>query len=57
VKATNKEGERFDYLRQKFPRTNEAKIKEGIFVVPQGKQLFQVHDFKNKLNITERRAW
>jgi len=30
VKATNKEGIGFDYLRQKFPLTSEAKIKEGI---------------------------
>jgi hypothetical protein len=27
VKATNKEGEGFDYFRQKFPLTSEAKKK------------------------------
>lgn len=31
----NKNGTAFHYLRQKFPRLSEAKIKEGIFVGPQ----------------------
>ena len=52
----NKEGEVFEYLRQKFPRISETKIKEGIFVGPQVKQLFQVADLKNKFNAAERRA-
>jgi hypothetical protein len=47
VKATNKEGEGFGYLRQKFPLKSETKIKEGIFVGPQVKQLFQHPDLKN----------
>jgi hypothetical protein len=47
VKATNKEGEGFGYLRQKFPLTSETKIKEGIFVRPQVKPLFQDPDLKN----------
>jgi hypothetical protein len=29
------EDEGFNYLRQKFPRKSEAKVKEGIFVGPQ----------------------
>jgi hypothetical protein len=32
-------------------------MKEGIFVGPQIKQLFEDHDFNIKLNATERRAW
>jgi hypothetical protein len=47
VKATNKEGEGFYFLRQTFPLTGEAKIKEGIFFGPQVKQLFQDTDIKN----------
>jgi hypothetical protein len=47
VKATNKEGEGFDYFRQKFPLTSEAKKKWGIFFGPQVKQLFEHPDFKN----------
>jgi len=45
VQTMNKAGEGFDYLRQTFPRKNEAKVKEGIFVGPQVKQLFQDLDF------------
>jgi hypothetical protein len=47
---------RFDYLRQKFPRIREAKMKEGIFVGPQVEQRFQDLSFKNKLNAADRRA-
>ena len=39
VKALNKEGEGFDYLRQIFPHISKAKIKEGNFVGSQVKQL------------------
>jgi len=35
VKAMNKEGAGFCYLRQMFPRISDANIKEGIFVRPQ----------------------
>jgi len=47
VKATDKEGEEFDYLRLKFPLTSDAKIKVGILVGFQVKQVFQDPDFKN----------
>jgi hypothetical protein len=53
----NKEGEIFDYLRQKFPRISEAKTNDGIFVGLQVKQLFQDPNFKNKLNAAKRIAW
>ena len=32
VKALNREGQAFKYLREKFPRLSDAKVKEGIFV-------------------------
>jgi hypothetical protein len=54
--STKKEGEVFDSLGQKFPRKIETKIKGGIFVSPQVKQLCQDPDFKKKLNAAERRA-
>jgi hypothetical protein len=57
VKAINKEGEGFMYLRQKFPLISEAKIKEGIFIGYQVKQLFQDPNFRNRLNSAEQRAW
>ena len=33
VKVMDKESEGFAYLKQKFPKISEAKIKEGIFVL------------------------
>jgi hypothetical protein len=34
VKVMNKEGEGFDYIRQKFACISKVKIKESIFVIP-----------------------
>ena len=35
VNAMNQEEAAFVYLREKFPRLSEAKLKEGIFIGPQ----------------------
>jgi hypothetical protein len=35
VKAMNQEEAAFTYLREKFPRLSDAKLKEGIFIGPQ----------------------
>jgi len=35
VKAMNQEEAAFTYSREKFPRLNETKLKEGIFIGPQ----------------------
>ena len=34
VKALDKNGAGFHYLKQRFPRVSDSKIKEGILVVP-----------------------
>jgi hypothetical protein len=57
VKAVDKESEVFAYLRQKFLKISETKIKERVFFGPQNTQLFEHQDFSTKLNSTERRAW
>lgn len=57
VKALDKEGNAFKYLKNKFPRISEAKIKEGIFVGPQIRQLFKDANFRQILNDKESRAW
>jgi hypothetical protein len=57
LKATNKEGEGFEYLGQKCPSIREANVKEGIVVGPKGKQLLKHPDFKNKLNAADKRVW
>ena len=36
-------GEGFAYLKNKFPRVSDAKIKEGIFVGPQIRELMREH--------------
>jgi len=55
VKTVTKEDEGFNYLRQKFPRKIEAKIKKAFSSVLSS----FCHDphFISKLNIAERRAW
>ena len=35
VKALDKNGAGFHYLKEKFPRVSDSKINEGIFVGPQ----------------------
>ncbi|GBN16426.1 hypothetical protein AVEN_126509-1 [Araneus ventricosus] len=56
-KATDKTGDGFNFLKTKFPRLSEAKIKEGIFVGPQIRQLFKDATFMKHLNRKEKRAW
>ena len=56
VKAMDKEGEGFAYLKQKFPQVSDAKIKQGIFVGHQIRALFGDSIFTEKLNKFETRA-
>nr|XP_036219079.1 uncharacterized protein LOC118680996 [Bactrocera oleae] len=57
VKAINKDGAGFQYLKTKFPRISDAKLKEGIFVGPQIRELMKDEAFESKLSKTEKRAW
>jgi hypothetical protein len=47
----------FIYLKNKFPRTCDAKIKEGVFVGPQIRELIQDIRFEYLLSEVERVAW
>ncbi|GFY02241.1 hypothetical protein TNCV_5101001 [Trichonephila clavipes] len=47
----------FMYLKQKFPKMSEAKIKEGIFVGPQVRSLMHDEKFEELLNPLEEAAW
>jgi len=47
----------FQYVRYKFPNVSDAKIKEGIFIGPQIRELMQDKQFDEDLNETERNAW
>ncbi|GBN05626.1 hypothetical protein AVEN_86031-1 [Araneus ventricosus] len=57
VKAMDCGGSGFQYLRLKFPKVSEAKIKEGIFVGPQFRQLMKYPVFESKLTKKEAAAW
>jgi len=53
----DKESKGFAYLRQKLSKIHETKMKEGIFIGSQIKQLFEDQEFSTELNSAERRAW
>ncbi|UYV80722.1 hypothetical protein LAZ67_19001537 [Cordylochernes scorpioides] len=57
VKAMDRNASGFAYLKQKFSSISEAKIKEGIFVGPQIRELQQDGNFQNSLNEVEAAAW
>ena len=41
IKAMNEEEAAFTYLREKFPRLSGAKLKEGMFIGPQIRDLIR----------------
>jgi hypothetical protein len=53
----DKEGEGFAYLKPKFPRVSDVKIKEGIFVGPHIRALLGDSIFAKKLNKFKNREW
>ena len=57
VKAMDRDGDGFKYLQTKFPRISDAKIKEGIFVGPQIREVLNDEEFADNLNMKELRAW
>ena len=57
VKGMDKISRGFEYLRNKFPNVSDAKIKEGLFIGPQIRELTQDKQFDEDLNETERNAW
>ena len=56
VKGMDKTGHGFKYVWNKFPNASDAKIKEGIFIGPQIRELMQDKQFDEDLNETERNA-
>ena len=57
VKGMDKTGRGFEYARNKFPNMSDAKIKKGIFIGPQIREMVQDKQFNEDLNETERNAW
>jgi hypothetical protein len=56
-KAVDKSGAGFMYLKHKFPRLSDAKIKEGIFVGPQIRELIKYEQFEEQLSEVGKSAW
>ena len=57
VKGMDKTNCGFKYVRKKFPNVSDAKIKEGVYIGPQIRELMQDKQFDEDLNTTERNAW
>ena len=57
VKAMDKAGAGFTYLTRKFPRISDAKIKEGVFIGPQIRQLLEGDGSDQALSEMEKTAW
>ena len=53
----DKTGRGFEYVRNKVPNVSDTKIKEGIFIGPQMRELMQDNQFDEDRNETERNAW
>lgn len=50
VKAVDRNGRGFMYLKEKFPRLSDAKMKEGIFIGPHIRELIKDENFEGQLN-------
>ena len=57
VKALDKNVAGFHYLKEKFPRVSDSKIKEGIFVGPQIRALIRDGNSEDLLSQIEKSAW
>ena len=47
----------FKFLSKKSPKLSQAKLKDGIFVGPQIREVFKDPEFEKTLNTLELRAW
>jgi hypothetical protein len=57
IKALNKEGQTFLFLKQFFPKISDAKLAGGILVGPQIKKLLECEAFEQSMNSIEKSAW
>jgi hypothetical protein len=57
VKGIDKTGRVFEYVRYNFSNVTDAKIRAGIFIGPQIRELMQDIEFDEDLNEIERYAW
>ena len=57
MQALRRNGAAFQHLSTVFPGLSAAKLKEGIFVGPQIREVLKDTDFEELLNLKELRAW
>ena len=57
VKGMNKEEQAFSYLRNKFPKKSDAKVKEDILVGRQIRQLMKDSALNKVLKRQEKETW
>ena len=57
VKTMNHEEAAFTYLRETFPRLSEVKLKEGVFIGPQIRDIIKDEFFDKLLQGEEKAAW
>lgn len=57
VKALNKEGDCYKYLRDQFPGLSDAKIGAGVFDGPQIRKMFRDDHFVIQMSAIEKNAW
>jgi len=57
VKALNQEGNTFQQIRHMFPKLSDAKIKAGIFVGPQVREMLKSEELEKVMTNVEKEAW
>ncbi len=57
VKALNKDGNCYKYIKATFPNLSDAKTKEGVFVGPDIRKLMKDDEFEKSMTKTEKNAW
>lgn len=57
VKGLDRDGAAYKYLCERFPEISEAKLKEGIFIGPQIRDLMKDNEFTSLLVSVELQAW
>jgi hypothetical protein len=56
-KSTNSPGRGFEYVREKFRNVSDAKLKEGIFIGPQIREIIKDYLSEHLLTETEKSVW
>ena len=57
MKSLSPQSEAFKHIRLMFPNLSEAKVKGGIFIGPQIRQVLASEELENKMSSVEKNAW